>query len=90
MTTKDMKKVSQLSIDEFKELVGQIIEEKLQRYQPLAFYYGDDGVKTALVSDPEDDLSFKPEFEKGLRRALQDAESGCTADIKDIRARHRI
>ena len=90
MPTKVTKKVSQLSIDEFKELVGQIVEEKLQRYQALAFYYDDDGVKTAIGSDPEDNLPLNQEFEKGLQRALQDVEAGRTVDVKDVRARHDI
>ena len=90
MATKATKMVNQLSVDEFKELVGKIIEEKLQRYQPLAFYYDDDGVKTALVSDPEDELPLRPEFEEGLQKALQDVEAGRTVDFKDVRARHKI
>ena len=90
MEAKTTKMVSQLSVDEFKELVGRIIEEKLQRYQPLAFYYDDDGVKTALVNDPEDELSLSPEFEEGLRKALQDVEAGRTVDFKEVRARHKI
>ena len=90
MPKKATKKVSQLLVNEFKELVGQIVEEKLQCYQALAFYYDDDGVRTALVSDTEDNLPLNPEFEEGLRRALQDVEAGRTADFKDVRARHRI
>ena len=85
-----MKKVSQLSVDEFKDLIGQIIEEKLQHYQYLAFYYDDDGVKTALGNDPEDDLPLRPEFEEELRKAFQDSEVGRTADFKDFRERHKI
>jgi hypothetical protein len=90
MQTKATKKVSQLSIEEFKELVGQIVEEKLQRYKALVFYYDDDGVKTALCDVPEDDLPLKPEFEEGLRRALQDVETGRIVELKDVRARHNI
>jgi len=90
MPTTATKQVSQLSVAEFKELLGQVVEEKLQRYQALVLYYDDDGVKTALGSDPEDDLPLKPEFEEGLRHALQDVEAGRTVDIKDVRARHRI
>ena len=90
MSTEATKKVSQLSVDEFKELVGQIVEEKLQRYRALAFYYDDDGVKTALGSDLEDNLPLNPEFEEGLRRALQDVGGGHTVDLKDVRVRHRI
>jgi hypothetical protein len=90
MPTKATKKVSQLSIEEFEELVGQIVEEKLQHYKVLAFYYDDDGVKTAIGEDPEDDLPFKPEFEEGLRRALQDVEAGRTVDFEDVRSRYKI
>jgi len=49
----EMKELGQL--DGFLEEMGFSlqIEEKLQHYQHLAFYYDDDGVKTALGSDSE-------------------------------------
>ena len=89
MQAKAGKKISQLTIDEFKELVGQIIEEKLQNHPVFGFYYDEDGVKTALGSDPEDELPINQEFEKGLKEALQDVEMGRVVTLKYIKSRRR-
>jgi len=56
----------------------------------LGFYYDEDGVKIASGGDPEDELPFKPEFEEGLKKALQDAEEGRTVKLRAIRSRHKV
>ncbi len=90
MQEKAKKKISQLTVDEFKELVGQIIEEKLQNHPAFGFYYDEDGIKTALKSDPEDELPLSRDFEKGLKEALQDVEAGRVVTLKDIKSRQRV
>ena len=89
MQEKVKKKISQLTVDEFKELVGQIIEEKLQNHPALGFYYDEDGVNTAIKSDPEDDPPLRQEFEEGLKEALQDVKEGHVMNLKDIKSRYK-
>jgi len=90
MQSRVKNKISQLTIDEFKELVGQIIEEKLQNYPAFGFYYDEDSIKTALGNDSEDEMPFSQEFEKGLKEALQDVKAGRIVTLKDIKSRQRI
>lgn len=89
MSTKTVKKVGQLSIDELRDLIGQVVEEKLEKH--LSDYIVDeDGFRISARRDEEDDLSFTPRFGKGLRRSIQEARAGRVNSLKAIRKKHGI
>lgn len=75
MPVKSGKTVGQLSVDELKDLIGRVVEEKLEK-RLLDYTVDEDGFRISARRDEEDDLSFKPGFEKGLRRATKDAKTG--------------
>jgi hypothetical protein len=53
-----MQTLKDLTIDEFKAVVGEVIEEKLRE----------------LLADPDAGLSFRPEIEARLREQLQNPQ----------------
>lgn len=89
MPTKISKKVGQLSIDELRDLIGQVVEEKLGKLLP-DYVADEEGLRISARPDEEDDLPLKPEFEKGLRRAVKEAKAGKVKSLKEVRSRHKI
>jgi len=89
MSTKTAKKVGQLSIDELRDLIGQVVEEKLEKLLP-DYVVDEEGFRISARSDEEDDLPLKPAFEKGLRRSIQEAKAGRVKSLKTIRKKHGI
>ena len=53
-----MQRVKDLTIDEFKAVVGQVVEEKLRE----------------LLADPDTGLTLRPEIEARLAQQLQDPQ----------------
>jgi len=55
-----MQTVKDLTIEEFKAVVGEVVEEKLRE----------------LLADPDAGLSLRPEIEARLREQLQNPQLG--------------
>lgn len=72
-----MQRVKDLTIDEFKVVVGEVVEEKLRE----------------LLADPDAGLSLRPEIEARLRQQLQnpqlDGESISWAELARRREVYR-
>ncbi|GEM_PF-5509260 len=89
MSTKTARKVGQLSIDELRDLIGQVVEEKLEKLLP-DYVVNEEGLRISARPDEEDSLPLKPEFEKGLKRAIREAKGGRVKSLKTIRSRRGL
>lgn len=66
-----MAKISDLSVDEFKELIREVVIQTL----------------TEMFGDPDEGLELRDEFKLELQRALATAETGKTSPAHDVAAR---
>ena len=65
-------RVAELTVDEFKQIIGQAVESKLSE----------------MLGDPDEGLELRPEFEQRLRRSLAYvAAGGKTFSMEEITAR---
>ena len=78
-----VKKVGDLSVEEFRALIEQVVEEKLESFLPR-FFVDEDGFRIAGDEDSEDILSFKQEFKDGLKRAQKEVQKGRVKDLDSV------
>jgi hypothetical protein len=65
-------KVAELTVDEFKTLIEEVVEKKL----------------VEMMGDPDEGLELRPEFEQRLRRSLAYvAAGGKTLSLEELTAR---
>jgi len=65
-------KVAELTVDEFKTLIEEVVEKKLAE----------------MMGDPDEGLELRPEFEQRLRRSLAYvAAGGKTLSLEELTAR---
>jgi len=70
-----MQKVKDLTIEEFKAVIGEVVEEKLRE----------------LLTDPDSGLTLRPEIEARLRQQLQNPElEGKSIPAAEVARRLRL
>lgn len=75
--------IGSMSIEDFKALIGEIIDEKLAHYRLVHI----DEQGYTYVFTEESLLPLEPGFEAGLRESIRQAEEGRLVDGKEVWAK---
>jgi len=80
-------KLANLSVEEFLQLINQVVETQLKAYLP-AFQLDEEGFRIAAATDSEDSLELKPDFAQSLQRSIQEAKKGIVTGLAEVRKKH--
>ena len=78
-TAATLSKVYDVTVDELKSIIREIVREELWRAQQ-EYYVNEDGIRIATTPDDESDLEFGEDFARGLELSLDQARRGEVID----------